>query len=175
MSDPVNNAKPDKIDRGWYYCVGVYCEGQFETREMALIKAREYYFDSPMEPIDLMEGYRPSLRASDFIDTYDISGLLGSISEDASEKHGCDDYYISFDCTDEQEEELLGLVKKAVDEWQSKNSIVVYSHIIKAITEETVPPDGVVENEVGNSEQDGKFVEAGDDQNKSETISEGAK
>lgn len=162
MSEPVNNAIPTEIDRGWYYCVGVYCEGPFETREMALIKAREYYYEYGEEPIaaiDLMEGYRPSLRASDFIDTYDISGLLGSISEDASEKHGCDDYYISFDCTDEQEDELLGLVKKAVDEWQSKNSIVVYSHIIKAITEETVPPDGVVENEVGNSEQDGKLVE----------------
>lgn len=159
MTKPVNNGKPDKIDCGWYYCVGDYCEGPFETREIALMEGREYYFDSPMKPIDLMEGYRPSLRASDFIDTYDINGLLGSISEDASEKHGCDDYYISFDCTDEQEEELLGLVKKAVDEWQSKNSIVVYSHIIKAITEETVPPDDVVENEIGNSEQDGKFVE----------------
>lgn len=174
MSEPVNNAKPDKIGCGWYYCVGDYCEGPFETREIALMEGREYYFDSPMEPIDLMEGYRPSLRASDFIDIYDISGLLGSISEAATDEEGCEDG-ISFDCTDEQEEELLGLVKKAVDEWQSKNSIVVYSHIIKAITEETVPPDGVVENEVGNSEQDGKLVEAGDDQNKSEAISERAK
>ena len=159
MSEPVNNGKPDKIDYGWSYWDGEYWTGPFETREMALMEGREYYFDSPMKPIELMEGYRPSLRASDFIDTYDISGLLGSISEDASEKHGCDDYYISFDCTDEQEEELLGLVKKAVDEWQSKNSIVVYSHIIKAITEETVLPYGVVENEVGNSEQNGKLVE----------------
>ena len=164
MTEPVNNAKPDKIDCGWYYCVGDYCEGPFETREIALMEGREYYFDRPMEPIDLMEGYRPSLRASDFIDTYDISGLLGSISEDASEKHGCDDYYISFDCTDEQEEELLGLVKKAVDEWQSKNSIVVYSHIIKAITEETVPPDGVVENEVGDTEQNDKFAVVADEE-----------
>ena len=164
MTEPVNNAKPDKIDCGWYYCVGDYCEGPFETREIALMEGREYYFDRPMEPIDLMEGYRPSLRASDFIDTYDINGLLGSISEDASEKHGCDDYYISFDCTDEQEEELLGLVKKAVDEWQSKNSIVVYSHIIKAITEETVPPDGVVENEVGDTEQNDKFAVVADEE-----------
>ena len=164
MTEPVNNAKPDKIDCGWYYCVGDYCEGPFETREIALMEGREYYFDRPMEPIDLMEGYRPSLRASDFIDTYDINGLLGSINEDASEKHSCDDYYISFDCTDEQEEELLGLVKKAVDEWQSKNSIVVYSHIIKAITEETVPPDGVVENEVGDTEQNDKFAVVADEE-----------
>ena len=159
MSEPVNNAKPDKIDCGWYYCVGDYCEGPFETREIALMEGREYYFDSPMEPIDLMEGYRPALRASDFIDIDDISGLLGCINEAASEKHGCDDYCISFDCTDEQGKELFALVKKAVDEWQSKNSIVVYSHIIKAITEETVPPDDVVENGLGNSEQNGKFAE----------------
>ena len=84
--------------------------------------------------------------------------MLESINEVASEEHGYEGD-IEFDYTDEQEEELLGLVKKAVDEWQSKNSIVVYSHIIKAITEETVPPDGVVENEIVNSEQDGKFVE----------------
>ena len=158
MSEPVNNAKSDKIDYGWSYWDGEYWTGPFETREIALMEGREYYFDRPMEPIDLMEGYRPSLRASDFIDIYDISGLLGSISEAATDEDGCEEG-ISFDCTDEQEKELLGLVKKAVDEWQSKNSIVVYSHIIKAMTEETVPPDGVVENEVGNSEQDGKFVE----------------
>lgn len=158
MSEPVNNGKPDKIDCGWSYWDGEYWTGPFETREMALMEGREYYFDSPMKPIDLMEGYRPSLRASDFIDIYDISGLLGSISEAATDEQCCEDG-ISFDCTDEQEKELLGLVKKAVDEWQSKNSIVVYSHIIKAITEETVPPDDVVENEVGDTEQDGKLVE----------------
>ena len=162
MTKPVNNAKPDKIDCGWYYYDGEYWHGPFETREMALIKAREYYYseygDKTVEATDLMEGYRPLLRASDFIHINDISGLLSRINEVASDEHGCEDG-ISFDCTDEQEEELLGLVKKAVDEWQSKNSIVVYSRIIKAITEETVPPDGVVENEVGNSEQDGKLVE----------------
>lgn len=162
MTKPVNNAKPDKIDCGWYYYDGEYWHGPFETREMALMEGRKYFYedgDEPIVAIDLMEGYRPSLRASDFIDKKDTNELLGSMSEAACEEHGTEDHYISFDCTDEQEEELLGLVKKAVDEWQSKNSIAVYSHIIKAITEETVPPDGVVENEVGSSEQNGKFVE----------------
>lgn len=161
MSKPVNNIIPTEINRGWYCCVGEYCEGPFETREMALMKAREKFCEYDEGLIDLMEGCRPSLRASDFIHTNDISGLLESISEAASEEHGYDDV-ILFDCTDEQEKELFALVKKAVDEWQSKNSIVVYSNIIKAITtKETVLPDGVVKNEVGNSEQDGKFVEEG--------------
>lgn len=162
MSEPVNNAKPDKIDCGWYYYDGEYWHGPFETREIALMEGRKYFYedgDEPIAAIDLMEGYRPSLRASDFIDKKDTNELLGSMSEAASEEHGTEDHYISFDCTDEQEEELLSLVKRAVDEWQSKNSIAVYSNIIKAITEETVPPDGVVENEVGSSEQNGKFVE----------------
>lgn len=162
MSEPVNNAMPDKIDRGWYYWDWEYWHGPFETREMALMEGRKYFYedgDEPIVAIDLMEGYRPSLRASDFIDKKDTNELLGSMSEAASEEHGTEDHYISFDCTDEQEEELLGLVKKTVDEWQSKNSIVVYSHIIKAISEETVPPDDVVENEVGDTIQDGKFVE----------------
>ena len=161
MSKPVNNAKPDKIDCGWNYYDGEYWHGPFETREIALMEGRKYFYedsDEPIAAIDLMEGYRPLLRASDFICKKDINELLGSISEAASEEHGCEDG-ISFDCTDEQEEELLSLVKRAVDEWQSKNSIAVYSNIIKAITEETVPPDGIVENEVGDTIQDGKFVE----------------
>lgn len=163
MTKPVNNAIPTEIECQWYCCVGEYCQGPFETREIALTKGREYFYeygDKPKAAINLIEGYTPSLQVSDFIRINDISGLLESINEVASEEHGYEGD-IEFDYTDEQEEELLGLVKKAVDEWQSKNSIVVYSRIIKAITEETVPPDDVVENEVGNSEQDSKFVETG--------------
>ncbi len=153
MSEPVNNAKPDKIECGWNYYDGEYWHGPFETREIALMEGRKYFYedgDEPIAAIDLMEGYRPSLRASDFVGKKDINELLGSINEAASDEHGCEDG-ISFDCTNEQKEELLGLVKKTVDEWQSKNSIAAYSRIIKAITEETVPPSHAIEKEIGDA------------------------
>lgn len=159
MSEPANNAITKITESGWYYLdetTGRY-RGCYVTRETALKEARKRCEDNT-KPIILVKGYQPPIQISDCIWEDEIGDLLLKAEQTATDLYGCEDD-ISFDCSDEQKDDLLELIRKAFDEWQVKNSIAVNSNIIEAEIEETISLDGVVENEVGNSEQDGKLVE----------------
>ena len=159
MSEPVNNAITTITECGWYYFdeENDFYRGCYATREIALKEAREYISDKT-KSITLVKGYKPPIQISSCIWEDETDDLLTKAEQTATDLYGCEGD-ISFDCSDEQKDDLLELIRKAFDEWQVKNSIAVNSNIIEAEIEETVPPDGVVENEIGNSEQDCKFVE----------------
>lgn len=159
MSEPANNAITKITESGWYYLdetTGRY-RGSYKTRKIALKEARKRCEDKT-KPITLVKGYKPPIQISDCIWEDETDDLLTKAEQTATDLYGYEDD-ISFDCSDEQKDDLLELIRKAFDEWQVKNSIAVNSNIIETEIEETVPPDGVVENGVDNSEQAGKFVE----------------
>lgn len=159
MSEPVNNAITTITECGWYYFdeENDFYRGCYATREIALKEARECISDKT-KPITLVKGYKTPIQISDCIWEDEIGDLLLKAEQTATDLYGCEDD-ISFDCSDEQKDDLLELIRKAFDEWQVKNSIAVNSNIIETEIEEKVSPDGVVENGVDNSEQNGKFVE----------------
>ena len=159
MSEPANNAITKITESGWYYLdetTGLY-RGSYKTREIALKEARKRCEDKT-KPITLVKGYKPPIQISSCIWEDETDDLLLKAEQTATDLYGCEDD-ISFDCSDEQKDDLLALVRQAFDEWQVKNSIAVNSNIIETEIEETVLPYGVVENGLGNSEQNGKLVE----------------
>lgn len=144
MSEPVNNAITTITESGWYYLdetTGCY-HGCYVTRETALKKARKRCEDNT-KPIILVKGYQPPIQISGCIWEDEIGDLLLKAEQTATDLYGCEGD-ISFDCSDEQKDDLLELIRKAFDEWQVKNSIAVNSNIIETEREETVLPDGTI-------------------------------
>lgn len=176
MTKPTNNAITTITDFGWYFPdeeVGVY-RGPYATRKTALKDALECRTDETRH-IHLLKGHRPPIRISTCICEEHIDDLLFDAKGIASYiLDGCVDN--SFDFSDEQKADLLALVRRAFDEWQVKNSIAVKASYIEAKCDELALPNGtIVKNENGYPIYFGTFVDAGDDQNKSEAISERAK
>ena len=175
MTKPTNNAITTITDFGWYFAdeeAGVY-RGPYTTRETALKDAHKYCEDKTRS-IHLSKGHRPPIRISTCICEGNIDDLLFEAERTTYCEFGVlvDN---SFGLSNEQKADLLALVRRAFDEWQVKNSIAVKASYIEAKCDELALPNGtIVKNENGYPIYFGKFVEAGDDQNKSETISEGA-
>ena len=176
MTKPTNNAITTITDFGWYFAdeeAGVY-RGPYATRETALKDALECRKDKTRH-IHLLQGHRPPIRISTCICGGNIDDLLFDAKGIASYILGaCVDN--SFDFSNEQKADLLSLVRRAFDEWQVKNSIAVKASYIEVKRDELALPNGtIVKNGNGYPIYFGTFVEAGDDQNKSKALSEGAK
>lgn len=165
MSEPTNNAITKITESGWYYLdetTGLY-RGRYVTSETALKEARKRCEDKT-KPIILVKGYNPPIQISDCIGEDEIGDLLLKAEQTATDLYGCEDD-ISFDCSDEQKDDLLELIRKAFDEWQVKNSIAVNSNIIEKEIEATVPL---------NPDRNPTFDEAFGNQNKSKALPEGS-
>ena len=175
MTKPTNNAITTITECGWYFAdeeAGVY-RGPYATRETALKDAHKYCEDKT-RPIHLSKGHRPSIRISTCICEGNIDDLLFEAERSTYCEFGVlvDN---SFGLSNEQKADLLALVRRALDEWQVKNSIAVKASYIEAERDELALPNGtIVGNDAGYPIHFGTFVEAGDDQNRSNALSEGA-
>ena len=141
MSEQNNKIITKVTDFGWYFHDEEKDRyyGSYETREQALKKAREYFSDKT-RPIHLYKGYRPPIQISDWINEEEIADWLLKAERNVRNMcRGNDD--ISFDFSDKKKNALLEVIKKAVDEWQVKESIAVNYNSLKLGGGATVPPE----------------------------------